>query len=101
MPVLFPLWLIGQILASTWTLLLDGLSPTPKAHPAIVTYPLRVSKDWDIFWFTTAITMTPGTMSVGIEDGVLSVHAIFGADPEEVRASLAEMEERLAPEVAG
>jgi monovalent cation/H+ antiporter subunit E len=50
--------------------------------------------------------MTPGTLSLGFKDvdesgcpRVLLVHAVYGADPDEVIAGLADMEERLAPHV--
>lgn len=76
-------------------------------HPVILHYPLRVTSDWDIFWFSTSITATPGTLSLGLrhparpgEPVTLLVHAVEGSNPEEVFTSLADMEARLNPEVA-
>lgn len=75
-------------------------------HPVVVRYPLRVDSAWEIFWFTSSITATPGTLSLGLrepasadEPRILLVHAVYGKDPAGVIASLAEMEERLSPRV--
>ena len=75
-------------------------------RPCVIFYPLRVRTDWDRFWFSTSITATPGTLSLGFrhaasEDGsdLLIVQAAFGDDPLEVIEDLADMEEHLRPEL--
>lgn len=99
-------WLIKEIFLSGFVLLVAAFSRDPKFEPVVIHYPLRVSTDWQLFWFSTSITMTPGTLSMGFREPTtpggprtLLVQAVQGADPEEVCASLADMEERLAPSV--
>lgn len=93
-------WLIGQIFVGALVIVADAFTGGRKMQPVVVSYPLRVTSDRDIFWFTTCITITPGTLSVGLRDDRLLVQAVYGADPGEVLAGLADMEERLVPSVA-
>ncbi|MDU0478570.1 monovalent cation/H+ antiporter subunit E [Staphylococcus chromogenes] len=92
-------WLLGQLIVGAAVIVIDALSPRSKMRPVVVSYPLRVTRDRDIFWFSTCITITPGTLSLGLRGDHLLVHAVYGADPGEVLAGLAEMEERLVPSV--
>lgn len=99
-------WLIKEILVAGFTVATGALRRDGGFQPIVLRYPLRVSSDWHLFWFSTSITATPGTLSMGfreLPDGtrLLLVHAIDGSDPEGVYADLAEMEERLAPHVKG
>lgn len=105
--VVYSLWLIGQVFAGAWSIAVDALRPHSQMHPAVVRYPLRVTSDALVTAFSTSITMTPGTMSIGVIDdaaGVpeyLLVQAVFGADEQEVLDGLADMERRLWPAVEG
>ncbi|QGU06258.1 putative monovalent cation/H+ antiporter subunit E [Corynebacterium occultum] len=99
-------WLIKEIFVAGFTLLVAAFRQDAQIHPVVVHYPLRVSTDWQLFWFSTSITMTPGTLSMGFREPVapgdpriLLVQAVQGADPADVCASLADMEERMAPSV--
>lgn len=112
----------------------DTLGTGRNIAPVVIYYPLRVTSERDIAALIASITMTPGTLSLGVTgpkevdydaaagersskdafavarsefnthglDHVqrfLAVHAMYGADPEELLASLADMEEHLAPSV--
>lgn len=99
-------WLIKEIIVSGVHLIVRGLTPGNPMRPVIVAYPLRITSAWQVFWFTSSITMTPSTLSLGLREPehpggpyLLLVHAVFGEDPTEVCASLADMEARLAPHV--
>lgn len=95
----FFFWLVGQIIVGALAILRSAFSRDTGFKPVIVSYPLRVTSDCDIFWFSTCITITPGTLSLGLRGDHLLVHAVYGADPGEVLAGLADMEERLVPSV--
>ncbi|MEJ6012933.1 monovalent cation/H+ antiporter subunit E [Corynebacterium sp. H127] len=95
----FVLWLIGQIIVGGAVIVRSAFSRNAGIEPVVVSYPLRVTSDRHIFWFSTCITITPGTLSLGLRGDRLLVHAVYGADPAEVLAGLAEMEERLVPAV--
>lgn len=96
----FP-WLIGQIFIAGWALASDAVTGSKKVDPCIVHYPLRVEKPWQLAVLSSSITVTPGTLSIGLrEEGILIVHAVHGSDPQAVLADIADMEARMAPEVA-
>ena len=99
-------WLIKEISAAGIDATIAAFKPDTGMRPCVIFYPLRVRTDWDRFWFSTSITATPGTLSLGFrhaasEDGsdLLIVQAAFGDDPLEVIEDLADMEERLRPEL--
>lgn len=94
------LWLVWQIVLASNTVLMDTLKGNKGMDPCVVHYPLRLSKDWQITAFAVSITMTPGTMSIGLrEDHTLLVHAVYGSDPRAVLEDLAHMESTMAPSV--
>ncbi len=113
-------WLVLQVLIAATAIIVDNLRPRQRQHPELVAMPLRVSSEAEIAWLSTSITMTPGTLVCGIrnvgkhgadepaadarfgddEPGKLFIiHAIFGADLDELFDSLYDMEERMAPRV--
>ncbi|KQB87203.1 monovalent cation/H+ antiporter subunit E [Corynebacterium lowii] len=101
-------WLIKEIVVSSVSLAASALRPRTGFDPVVVAYPLRVSSQWQMFWFSTSITVTPGTLSLGfrapVEPGApttLLVQAVHGSDQREVIEGLADMEARLAPSVKG
>lgn len=106
------IWLIGQVISSAFTVAVDTLRIDNSQDPIIVNYPLRVTGEWERTFFSTSITMTPGTLSVGfrpVEDVpgaesasglILLVQAVYGSDPAEVIADLAHMEEKMVPRLA-
>ena len=108
----YTIWLIGQVIASASKVAIDTVRINNTQDPIIVNYPVRVTGEWERTLFSTSITMTPGTLSVGFRpvetiDGaesesgyILLVQAVYGSDPAEVVADLAHMEEKLAPRVA-
>ena len=99
-------WLIKEIFVAGFQVAWAGFRPDAGYDPVVVRYPLRVTTEWQIFWFTTSITTTPSTLSLGLrapehegDPHILLVQAAFGSDPVEVFESLADMEERMAPHV--
>lgn len=99
-------WLIKEIFVSGFTLAFASFKRDTGYRPVIVRYPLRVTSAWQIFWFSTSITATPGTLSLGLREPtregnprIVIVQAVMGADPAEVVAGLADMEQRMAPHV--
>ena len=99
-------WLIKEIFVSGFTLAFASFKRDTGYRPVIVRYPLRVTSAWQIFWFSTSITATPGTLSLGLREPtregnprIVVVQAVMGSDPAEVVAGLADMEQRMAPHV--
>lgn len=99
--ILYVCWLVGQILDAAWLVIRDTLTGSKRVCPVVVHYPLRLRKDSHITALASSITITPGTMSIGLrEDATLLVHAVYGSNPREVLESIADMEQRLVPSVA-
>lgn len=103
----YVIWIIGQIILGAVAIARDVVRKETKMTPIVIEYPLRVTKPWQIAGFTTSITMTPGTLSCGTippknpgEPTILLVQAVYGSDPAQVIAGLADMEARMCPSIA-
>lgn len=59
-------------------------------RPAIVAYPLGVTRDFEITLLANLITLTPGTLSVDVsaDRRLLYVHCVDADDPEAVIADI-------------
>ena len=97
----YSLWLTGEIVKGALDVARDAVLPGVAMDPAILELPLRCSTDLEISVMASSITITPGTITVGIAGAAgdtpptLYVHAIYAAAPEEVRAGLRDMEDHV------
>lgn len=72
-----------------------------RTRPSIVEYRLRCRTDLEVAAFTSSVTVTPGTLVVGLagarddEPATIFVHSLFTTDRAGVIAGLADMEDRL------
>jgi multicomponent Na+:H+ antiporter subunit E len=88
-------WLLYQIVLSTLHVAFLALHPKMKDRidPTIVTFKTKLKGSIAQVALANSITLTPGTITIRIEDGVFYVHAIS----RKAAAGLpGEMEERLA-----
>ena len=88
-------WLLYQIVLSTLHVAYLALHPRMinRIDPTIVTFKTKLKTNIAQVALANSITLTPGTITIRIVDGVFYVHAIS----REAAASLpGEMEERLA-----
>ncbi len=88
-------WLLYQILLSTLHVTFLALHPKMKDQidPTIVTFKTTLKTDIAKVALANSITLTPGTITIRIEDQIFYVHAIS----RKAAAGLpGEMEERLA-----
>ncbi|HIW92046.1 MAG TPA: Na+/H+ antiporter subunit E [Candidatus Corynebacterium avicola] len=132
--VSYGVWLIGQVIKESLIMASDTFTTGRHIAPVMVYYPLRLTRERDIAAFIASITITPGTLALGVtgpkevdEDAAagkrnlqdaadvatsefrthgltrvqrfLAVHAMYGADPQELLHSLAHMEAKLVPSV--
>jgi len=71
-------WLLYQICLAN--IYVSKLALHPRMHdlifPHIVKFKTRLKKDISIFTFANSITLTPGTITVLVENDVFYVHAI-------------------------
>ncbi|WP_130014517.1 Na+/H+ antiporter subunit E [Serinicoccus sediminis] len=94
-------WLAGEVIRGALRIGADVVTPGLRMSPAIVALPLHCETDLEISTMASSITITPGTITLGIaprtgdSPPTLYVHALYGADREEVITELRDMERRL------
>ena len=94
-------YLTWQIVLGSWNVLSAAWRPGPFGTPAIVEYPMRCMTDFEIAMFTSAITITPGTLVVGVCPGddaappSVFVHSLFDNNRSSIVAGLATLEWHL------
>ncbi len=68
----------------------DVLTPRDLSRVRILTFPTRARTDRELFWLSTAITLTPGTLTLDVADDRthLVIHAMYAQDPEALLADL-------------
>lgn len=94
-------WLTLEIVRGGLRVGRDAISPGLDMQPAILELPLRCTTDLEISIMASSITITPGTITVGIAGAAgatpptLYVHAIYAHDPQGTRDGLRDMEDRV------
>ena len=66
------------------------LKPNMNIEPAVIEFPLRLTRDFEITLLANMITLTPGTLTVdvGPDRKTLLVHALDASDPAALVASI-------------
>ena len=86
--------LVWQVIVSSIELAWTLVKPNMDLHPGIVAIPLDLTSDFQIATLASAITLTPGTLSVDVgsdrETGerLLFVHTLFLTDPDQLREQI-------------
>ena len=88
---------VYELIVSSFAVAWDVLTPRHRARPAIIEVPLAVQSDAGLLLLTNLISLTPGTLSLDVSDdrSTLSIHAMFGDDPEALRQTIKTGLERL------
>ena len=88
----FPLFLsfLKELAISAYTVARTVLSPHMPIDPALIEYPLSLTRDFEITLLSNLITLTPGTMTVDVsaDRKTLLIHALDASDPDAVIASI-------------
>ena len=87
-------WLIGEIFTANLYVFYLAVHPRPREEisPRVVRFTTRLKSDFAKFVLGNSITLTPGTVTVKIEQGVFTVHAISA----KTASGLEHMEARVA-----
>jgi len=87
-------WLFGEIVKANVQVVRAVLSPNLEVSPTLVRIPSPQTTEVGKTVFANSITLTPGTVSMEMEDGTILVHALLSemANPDD----FAEMGERAA-----
>jgi multisubunit Na+/H+ antiporter MnhE subunit len=82
--LVFALIYLWEVVLSTWKLALTVLRPKLRINPRFIEVPLDLKQELPRFLFACLISMTPGTMSVGLDArrGILLVHVLDAPDPD-------------------
>lgn len=93
----FLTWFAGQIARSARDVLADVLTPGSSATPRLVRLPLTGGTGTAAAVLGALITMTPGTLALGVVDGqeALLVHSMHHADDDTALADLHHLQSRL------
>lgn len=80
----FVLIYLREVVLSTFRLAVLVLSPTISLKPCFVEVPLDLKGELPRFLFACLISMTPGSLSVGLDhkQGLLIVHLLDAAEPD-------------------
>lgn len=99
--LVYIVWIMLEVLKQAVRLGWDFLTPGLEVSPSIVEFPLHASSNLEIAAIESSITITPGTLTLGIyepSDGSaksLFVHFLYAHTHEDAIAELEDMERRL------
>lgn len=94
-------WLAREMVRSSWRLLVASVTPLDRGHPSVLALPLACRTDLEITALATAVTVTPGSLVLGVAaaDGpqvpVMYVHLTRGGDRDADLANLRALERRV------
>lgn len=91
LPALRLAWLfVVELLKSGWRVARIAVRPRLDLRPAVVAYPLGVTRDFEIAILANLITLTPGTLSVDVSGDrrTLYIHCVDVDDVEAVIADI-------------
>lgn len=95
----YNIWLMVQIAKSNWAVTKLILSPKMKLRQHLFHVPFTQKSDLAQTIFANSITLTPGTISIEVEDGTFLVHAIDFDESD--MEGLAEMDARVTASEKG
>ena len=99
--LVYILWLLLEVLKQAAKLSWDVITPGLRVSPSIVEFPLHASTRLEIAAIESSITVTPGTLTLGIYDPQnggpksLFVHFLYAHTHEAAIAELEHMERLL------
>ena len=97
----FAAYLVKEIIHSNLLVAYDVVTPKIHMRPGVIAVPLDAESDVEIAVLANLITLTPGTMSLGVSEDrkFLYVHSMFLKDPEDLKREIKRGIERPVMEV--
>ena len=94
----FFLW---ELVRSSLQVAHDVITPADRRRPAILCIPLDVKTEAEIALLANLVTLTPGTLALGLSDDGrnMLVHAMFAPDQNRLRQEIKEGYERRVKEL--
>lgn len=78
------IWLGGQIIKSSLDVTRIVLHPKLPVSPTLIELKSESDDPFDVVTLANSITLTPGTLSVDVDDNVIKVHALTKAGAEDL-----------------
>lgn len=100
-------FLVREVVRGSFRVAVSAFSPRIRSRPSIVEFPSRCRTDVEVTFLTSSITITPGTLVLGVAAAAddlpvtVYVHVLFGGDRAEAIAGLRDMESRLLRALRG
>ncbi len=79
-------WLVWQILKSAWSVSWKILHPGLPISPTMLRVKAGQKTQVGVATYANSITLTPGTLTVGVDGSDLIVHALDGASADDLEA---------------
>lgn len=95
--VIFVFWFAWAVITSNATVVRDLITPGQNSTPGIVALATRCGTNLEITLLGAIITLTPGTLTMGMtinSDGtrLLFVHGMYHSSADDLRQDLTDME---------
>jgi multicomponent Na+:H+ antiporter subunit E len=99
----FLVFIAWELVMSSLRVAYDVVTPAANRAPAIVCVPLDVESDVEITLLANLITLTPGTVALGLSEDrrQMLVHAMFATSDEQLRRDIKEGYERRVAALLG
>lgn len=83
-----------DIVRSAVRLAWDVITPGASRRPAIIHVPLEADTDTEVVLLANLVTFTPGSVALDVSDDrrTLTIHAMYGDDPEKARRDIKRFE---------
>lgn len=97
----FMVFFLAELVRSSLRVAHDVITPADRHEPAIVCIPLDVRSDAEIALLANLITLTPGTVALGLSEDrtTMLVHAMFAPDDAKLREEIKMGYERRVQEL--
>ena len=97
----FLLWFFWQQTTTSAKVVRDAFLPHASITPGFVRFPTRCRTELEVTVLSSLITLTPGTLTLGAhhpgggEGWEIVVHGMYFPDPDDLTASLHDMENHM------
>jgi multicomponent Na+:H+ antiporter subunit E len=88
-------WATGAIVRASLQVARDVVAPSARIAPVVLVVPLRTRTRAEVATVSGLITLTPGTLPVGITSSAIWVHGVYGRDPHRLRQEIEELQTRV------
>ncbi|VGO22515.1 Na+/H+ antiporter subunit E [Pontiella sulfatireligans] len=96
--VRFALFFTKELVVSSWRVAIDVIKPLPLMRPGVIGIPIDAETDLEITMLANIISLTPGTLSLDVSKDrkTLYIHAMYVANPDDLRKEIKDgLERRL------